>query len=96
MSPEQAKAKRISLDHRTDVYSLGATLYETLTGEPPLRGKDQHDTLSQIIVRDPPSLRQLNSRVPKDLGGERASTGRGRRPDNLPRDESAHAIAVLP
>jgi hypothetical protein len=55
MSPEQAMAKRIPLDHRTDVYSLGATMYEVLAGEPPFRGKDQNDTLSQIIGRDPRS-----------------------------------------
>ena len=68
MSPEQAMAKRIPLDHRTDVYSFGATMYEMFTGEPPFRGKDHHDTLSQIIVRDPRSPRQLNAKVPKDAG----------------------------
>ena len=67
MSPEQAMAKRVPLDHRTDVYSLGATMYETFTGQPPFRGKDQHDTLSQIIVRDPRPPRQSNPKVPKDL-----------------------------
>ncbi len=67
MSPEQAMAKRIPLDHRADIYSLGATMFETLTFEPPFRGKDQNDTLSRIILHDPPSLRRLNLRVPRDL-----------------------------
>ena len=67
MSPEQAMAKRIPLDHRTDVYSLGATMYEALAGQPPFKGKDQHDTLSQIIVRDPRPPRQFNPGVPVDL-----------------------------
>ncbi|MBI4586292.1 MAG: protein kinase [Planctomycetes bacterium] len=67
MSPEQARRKKIPVDHRTDVYSLGATLYEMLTLEPPFRGKDHADTLSQIIERDPVEPMKLNPRVPKDL-----------------------------
>ncbi|MBI4582951.1 MAG: protein kinase [Planctomycetes bacterium] len=67
MSPEQARRKNIPIDHRTDVYSLGATLYEMLTLQPPFRGKDHNDTLSQIIERDPAEPRKLNPRVPKDL-----------------------------
>ena len=67
MSPEQARRNRIILDHRTDVYSLGATLYEAICGRPPFRGKDHADTLSQIIEQDPIEPRKLNPRVPKDL-----------------------------
>ena len=67
MSPEQARRRKIPVDHRTDVYSFGATLYELLTHEQPFRGKDYNDTLSQIIERDPRPPRQLNGRVPQDL-----------------------------
>src|SRR4029434_7353496 len=67
MSPEQARRKKVPVDHRTDVYSLGATLYEMLTLQPPFRGKDHNDTLSQIIENDPAEPRKLNQRVPRDL-----------------------------
>jgi tetratricopeptide (TPR) repeat protein len=67
MSPEQARRRKIPIDHRTDVYSLGATMYETVAGRPPFRGKDHQDTLSQIIERDPVEPRKLNARVAADL-----------------------------
>jgi len=67
MSPEQAMAKRIQVDHRTDVYSLGATLYETLTLRPLFEGKSTQDTLSRIIFQDPAPPRRRNPRVPADL-----------------------------
>lgn len=67
MSPEQAAAGRALVDHRTDIYSLGATLYELLTLRPPLEGKTAHEVLSQITHREPRSPRVLNPRIPRDL-----------------------------
>jgi len=67
MSPEQARQKKIQVDHRTDIYSLGATMYEAICGRTPFRGKDYADTLSQIIERDPVEPRKVNPRVPKNL-----------------------------
>ncbi|MBN1419389.1 MAG: serine/threonine protein kinase [Planctomycetes bacterium] len=67
MSPEQAQVRKIPIDHRTDIYSLGATMYEVLTLRPPFRGKNHHDTLSQIITRDPDPPRKRNHVIPKDL-----------------------------
>ncbi len=67
MSPEQARRKKVPVDHRTDVYSLGATMYEAICGRPPFRGKDHADTLSQIIDRNPTEPRKTNPRVPKDF-----------------------------
>ncbi|MFB3112692.1 MAG: protein kinase, partial [Gemmatimonadales bacterium] len=68
MSPEQARRRQIPVDHRTDIYSLGATLYEVLTHRPPFQGEDHRDTLSQIIEQDPQPLRRVDPAIPRDLG----------------------------
>jgi WD40 repeat protein/serine/threonine protein kinase len=67
MSPEQALAKRVPLDHRTDVYSLGATLYELLTLEPAFDGTDRQELLRQIAFEEPRPPARLNKAVPREL-----------------------------
>ncbi len=67
MSPEQAMAQPIGVDHRTDLYSLGATLYEFLTLEPAFDGHDRHELLRQIAIEEPRPVRKVNKAVPADL-----------------------------
>jgi serine/threonine protein kinase/Flp pilus assembly protein TadD len=67
MSPEQTLARPIGVDHRTDLYSLGATLYELLTLEPAFDGHDRHELLRQIAIEEPRPVRKVNKAVPADL-----------------------------
>ncbi|MFH1748295.1 MAG: protein kinase [Planctomycetota bacterium] len=67
MSPEQARGGRARLDGRTDVYSLGATLYELLALTPAFDGESREAVLNQIAFADPKPLRQVNGAIPRDL-----------------------------
>jgi serine/threonine protein kinase/Tfp pilus assembly protein PilF len=67
MSPEQALAKRILIDHRTDIYSLGVTLYELLTLEPAFSGRDREELLRQIAFEEPRPPRRLNRPIPAEM-----------------------------
>src|SRR5206468_304983 len=67
MSPEQALAKRVVVDHRTDVYSLGATLYELLTLQPAYRGNDRQELMRQIAFEEPRPPRRLKKAIPAEL-----------------------------
>ncbi|MBI3848623.1 MAG: VCBS repeat-containing protein [Planctomycetes bacterium] len=67
VSPEQALARRETIDHRTDVFSLGVTLYELLTLHRPFEGKTSQDVLGQIISAEPPSPRRWSPTLPREL-----------------------------
>jgi serine/threonine protein kinase/Flp pilus assembly protein TadD len=67
MSPEQALAKRVPIDHRTDVYSLGVTLYELLALEPAYAGQDRQELLLQIATEEPRAPRRVNRAIPREL-----------------------------
>ncbi len=67
MSPEQAAGRAALVDQRTDVYSLGATLYELLTLRHAFEGDDGPTLLKRIDQEEPRPLRQLAPRVPADL-----------------------------
>jgi serine/threonine protein kinase len=67
MSPEQALAKRVVVDQRTDVYSLDATLYELLTLRPAFSGHDRQELLRQIAFEQPLPPRRLCRTLPPEL-----------------------------
>jgi serine/threonine protein kinase len=66
MSPEQVRGDR-EVDHRTDIYSLGVTLYEVLTGQKPFSGQTRAQIVDAICTREPVPPRRLNPGVPIDL-----------------------------
>jgi serine/threonine-protein kinase len=67
MAPEQALGQPRAIGPTTDVYALGAILYELLTGRPPFKGESPAETERQVIANDPVPPSRLNAGVPRDL-----------------------------
>ena len=67
MAPEQAGGRAKDVGPATDIYALGAILYECLTGRPPFRGDSHMDVIMQVVSNDPVPPSQLQPRTPRDL-----------------------------
>src|SRR5512133_1693131 len=67
MAPEQATGETTKLSKATDVYGLGAVLYQLLTGQPPFAGGTAYETIRLLRDTEPRPPRQLNSKVDRDL-----------------------------
>ena len=67
MSPEQIEGGRAEVTERSDIYSLGVTLYEAVTGRRPFEGENHYDVLKRVLFDEPPSAMDLNPTVPREL-----------------------------
>ena len=76
MSPEQAMGANDQVDHQSDVWSLGAVLFEIVTGRPPFQGRNLMQMLMTVAKEKPPPVRSVEPKAPPELAAivERALT----------------------
>jgi len=67
MAPEQARGELDSVGERSDVYALGAVLYELLTGRPPFAGKSSREIIEQVLTQDPLPVESIESDAAPEL-----------------------------
>ncbi len=65
MAPEQARGEPI--DHRVDIYALGATFYRVITGRTPFSGKNAREIMEKQVYEEPPGLRSVNPEIPQGV-----------------------------
>jgi hypothetical protein len=90
MAPEQARGEAQKIDRRTDVYGLGATLYDILSGRPPFQGDTSLGVMLKVLHDEPQPLRMLDPSIPVDL---ETITMKCLEKDPVRRYDSARALA---
>jgi serine/threonine protein kinase len=65
MAPEQARGEPI--DHRVDIYALGATFYRMIAGRTPFTGKNAREIMEKQVYEEPPGLRSINPEIPQTV-----------------------------
>ncbi|AUX43434.1 protein kinase [Sorangium cellulosum] len=88
MAPEQATGERDRLDARADIFSLGAVLFECLTGRPAFQGQHVMALLAKLLMEDPPRVRHLRPELPQELD-DFVARMLAKDPERRPRDGSA-------
>ena len=92
MSPEQLEGDPARLDRRTDVYSLGAVLFEALTLRKPFEAPNRHALFRRILEAPAPDPREANPRVPSELATEAPHPGQNRASSGRGRPQTAHVM----